>query len=136
MTQLSLDCRTRLYRAVWVKRDGSNVHAFLLANSAVLARDLFCHMIALLAGEPADVLALYNVTSYRDLAAQGLHEDVDWRVFETDWRGGTITDWVTHPLFLTDDPTLVHAWVELQAELAEQTAREAMGRVGIGGGCQ
>jgi hypothetical protein len=129
MTQLSEACRTSLYRIIWESADGS-VEAFALESTREAARQFFHEVIALVAGRPAAKLKLYQLDSYRDLLNNGISDDEDLRVFETAWRDVTVAGWVERPLFLTTDPTLVSKWAELQAELAAQAARDAIGRAG------
>ncbi|AJZ56343.1 hypothetical protein [Paraburkholderia fungorum] len=127
---LSDDCRQHLYRVVWETREGFSVIAYTLAFTREGASKLFHELLAPIAREPADELALYNIDSYRDLTDKGVSEDEDMRVFETGWKGNAVVNWAERPLFLTADPTLVSKWAELQAELAAQRAREAIDRAG------
>jgi hypothetical protein len=129
MTTLSNDCRASLYRIVWESADGS-VQAFALESTREAARRFLEAAIALISGRSADELELYNLYSYRDLIDNGISEDEDLRVFEVDWRGEVVTAWTDKPLFLTTDPTLVSKWAELQADLAAQVVRDAIGRAG------
>jgi hypothetical protein len=129
MTQLSEACRTSLYRIVWKSGDGS-VEAFALESTRESARQFFGAAIALIAGKPAGELESSRLDSYQDLVNNGISEDEELRVFETAWRGVTVAGWVERPLFLTTDPTLVGKWARLQADLAAQAAREAIGRAG------
>jgi hypothetical protein len=65
-----------------------------------------------------------------DLIDNGISEDADLRLFEVGWRGEVVTAWTDKPLSLTTDPTLVGKWAELQADLAAQVVRDAIGRAG------
>lgn len=130
MTVLSDDCRQYLYRVVWETRDGDSVIAYALAYTREGARKFFHQTIALIAREPEDELALYNLDSYRDLVDKGVSDDEDLRVFETGWKGVEVSSWVERPLFLTADQTLVHRWAELQADIAGQRAADAIDRIG------
>ena len=132
MTQLSDDCHTSLYRILWDSGEGSDgiVAAFALESTRESARRFFGAALALIAGKPAGELDLFRLDSYRDLVNNGIGDDEELRVFETAWRGVTVTGWVERPLFLTTDPTLVGKWAQLQADLAAKVAQEAIGRAG------
>ncbi|CAE6909829.1 hypothetical protein R69927_05932 [Paraburkholderia domus] len=135
MTQLSDDCHTSLFRILWDSGEGSDdsdvlVAAFALESTRESARRFFGAALALIAGRPAGELDLSRLDSYRDLVNNGISDDEDLRVFETAWRGVTVTGWVGRPLFLTTDPTLVGKWAQLQADLAVQAAHDAIGRAG------
>ena len=127
---LSDDCRNHLYRIVWETREGKSVIAYLQAFTRTHAGELFDRLLAEIGREPANELVLYNLVSYRDLVERGLSDDEDLRIFETGTQGNEFTDWVERPLFLTADPTLVTKWAQLQADLAEQRARETIRRAG------
>jgi hypothetical protein len=133
MPSLSADCRAGLYRIVWETLGGESVHVFALAGSRDQAKALLRKTITLIGREPGEEPSLINLNSYRDLVKEGMSEDEDLRVFESGWYredDELCPSWVQRPLFLTDDPTLVGKWVELQEELAAQRAREAIGRAG------
>ncbi|CAN7772676.1 hypothetical protein [Caballeronia sp. LjRoot31] len=132
---LSADCRSRLYRIVWETIEGESVHAFILAGSRAEAKYLLHKAIVLLGREPDDEPSLFNLNSFEDLVNEGISEDEDLRVFETGWSredGEMRPNWMTRPLFLLHDPTLLGKWTELQADLAAQYTRDVIGRAGRG----
>lgn len=130
---LSADCRNRLYRIVWEAIAGENVHVFVLAGSRAEAKDLLHKAIVLLGRESDDCPSLFNLNSFQDLVNEGMSEEEDLRVFEAGWSredGEMRPNWVTRPMFLLHDPTLLGKWTELQADLAAQRARDVIGRAG------
>jgi hypothetical protein len=44
------------------------------------------------------------------------------------WEGPNVSAWAEHPLFLTDDSTLLGKWAELYADLARELATSAINR--------
>jgi hypothetical protein len=44
------------------------------------------------------------------------------------WKGADVSAWAEHPLFLTDDPSLIGKWAELYADLARELAVSAIDR--------
>jgi hypothetical protein len=44
------------------------------------------------------------------------------------WEGSNVSAWAEHPLFLTDDSTLLGKWAELYADLARELATNAINR--------
>ena len=130
---LSADCRSRLYRIVWETIGGESVHVFVLAGSRAEAKDLLRKAIVLLGREPNDEPSLFSLNSFEDLVNEGMSEDEDLRVFETGWSredGEMRPNWVTRPLFLLHDPTLLGKWAELQADLAARRTAETISRIG------
>jgi hypothetical protein len=61
---------------------------------------------------------LYNLASFTDLINSGVSDDEDMRVFEIGWKGPNVSAWAEHPLFLTDDTSLLEKWAELFADIA------------------
>ena len=135
MSMLSADCRSRLYRIVWETIGGDSVHVFLLAGSRGDARHLSHKAIVLVWGEPDDDPTLFNLKSFEDLLNEGISEDEELRAFERGWYradGELRPNWVTRPLFLVHDTTLLGKWAELQADLAAQRVRNVIGHSGRG----
>jgi hypothetical protein len=71
---------------------------------------------------------LYHLASLRELIASGVSEDEDLRIFEIAWKGPSVSAWGEHPLFPTDDPTLLGKWAELYADLARELAKSVINR--------
>lgn len=128
MTELSLQCRTLLYRMMWQTPDGI-VDAFALCASRDEARRLFYSAISLLSGIHEDELELFNLESFDDLVSAGVSNDEDVRIFETKWNGARVVEWTTRPLFLTPDPTLIARWANLRADLAAAQANSIISRI-------
>jgi threonine dehydrogenase-like Zn-dependent dehydrogenase len=126
-TQLSHRCKTSLYRAVFGNlHDESTV--FLIAASRDDARKRATDALAAIHGVAAKDVALRNLASFRELIDIGVSEDEDVRIFELAWKGADVSAWAEHPLFLTDDPSLLGKWAELYADLARELAISAIDR--------
>jgi hypothetical protein len=126
-TQLSHRCKTSLYRVISGHgRDESIV--FLMADSRIAAqKEAIAALAAIHCIAPHDV-SLHGLASFRDLIDGGVSEDEDLRIFEVAWEGASVTVWAEHPLFLTDDPSLLGKWAELYGDLARELATTAIER--------
>ncbi|WP_069638450.1 MULTISPECIES: hypothetical protein [Burkholderiaceae] len=128
-TQLSNRCRTSLYRVIFGKPNSNDERiVFLMAGSREAASKRATSVLAALFDiEPLEVY-LYNLASFVDLVDSGVSDDEDLRIFELGWKGPMVSVWAEHPLFLTDDSSLLGKWAELYADLASATAVEAIRR--------
>ncbi|WP_438396926.1 hypothetical protein [Caballeronia sp. DA-9] len=128
-TQLSDRCRTSLYRVIFGKPKSSDESVvFLLARSREAANRRAVRTLAVLFDIPEADVYLYNLASFADLVGSGVSDDEDVRVFETGWKGAEVSAWVEHPLFLTDDTSLIGKWAELYADIARSQALAAIKR--------
>ncbi|MGV7242048.1 hypothetical protein [Caballeronia sp. M23-90] len=117
--QLSNRCRTSLYRVIFGNPKSSDESAvFLMAGSREAANRRAVRTLAVLFDIREEDVYLYNLASFADLVGSGVSDDEDVRVFETSWKGAQVSAWVEHPLFLTDDTSLLGKWAELHADLA------------------
>ncbi|WP_345814209.1 hypothetical protein AAGS40_07445 [Paraburkholderia sp. PREW-6R] len=124
-TQLSHRCRTSLYRAVFSSAHSESI-VFLIADSRENARHRASGALAAIHGISADKVWLSNLASFKELVDIGVSEDEELRVFELAWKDANVSAWVEHPLFLTDDPSLLGKWAELYADLARVLAVTAI----------
>jgi hypothetical protein len=117
-TQLSNRCRTSLYRVIFGKPNSNEERiVFLMAGSREAASKRATSVLAALFDiEPLEVY-LYNLASFVDLIDSGVS-----------WKGPMVSVWAEHPLFLTDDSSLLGKWAGLYADLASATAVEAIRR--------
>ncbi len=58
----------------------------------------------------------------------GVSDDLDLRIFEIGWNGFTVRVWAEHPLFLTDDASLLGRWAEFYGDIAGSAAAEMIRR--------
>ncbi|QIE30392.1 hypothetical protein [Caballeronia sp. SBC2] len=128
-TQISNRCRTSLFRVIFGKPNSNDERiVFLMAGSREAASKRATSVLAALFDiEPPEVY-LYNLASFVDLVDSGVSDDEDLRIFELGWKGPMVSVWTEHPLFLTDDSSLLGKWAELYADLASATAVEAIRR--------
>ena len=127
-TQLSNRCRTSLYRVIFGKPNNNEERiVFLMAGSREAASKRATSVLAALFDIEPEVY-LYNLASFVDLIDSGVSDDEDLRIFELGWKGPMVSVWAEHPLFLTDDSSLLGKWAELYADLASATAVEAIRR--------
>ncbi|KAA1002438.1 hypothetical protein FVF58_38280 [Paraburkholderia panacisoli] len=126
-TQLSHRCKTSLYRAVFDNTHHESI-VFLLAASRDDARERAVGALAAIHGIAAQNVRLSNLASFQEMIDIGISEDRDLRVFELAWKGQSVSAWVGHPLFLTDDCTLLGKWAELYADLARELALSMIDR--------
>jgi hypothetical protein len=107
-TQLSNRCRTSLYRVIFGKPNSNDERiVFLMAGSREAASKRTTSVLAALFDiEPPEVY-LYNLASFVDLVDSGVSDDEDLRIFELGWKGPMVSVWAEHPLFLTDDSSLL-----------------------------
>jgi hypothetical protein len=126
-TQLSQRCKTSLYRLMF-----GNAHdeciVFLMAASRAAAQKEATDALAAIHCISPDEICVYNLASFRELIDSGVSEDEDLRLFEVAWEGPNVSAWAEHPLFLTDDHTLLGKWAELYADLARELATSAINR--------
>jgi hypothetical protein len=128
-TQLSNRCRTSLYRVIFGKPNSSDERVvFVMAGSREAASKRATSVLAALFDIDPPEVYLYNLASFVDLVDSGVSDDEDLRVFEIGWKGPTVSVWAEHPLFLTDDASLLGKWAELYADIASATAVEAIRR--------
>jgi hypothetical protein len=126
-TQLSHRCKTSLYRLMSGHAQDKSV-VFLMAANRDAARKEATDALAAIHGIAPDNVCLYNLASFRELIDSGVSEDEDLRIFEVAWEGPNVSTWATHPLFLTDDATLLGKWAELYSDLARELATSAIKR--------
>ncbi|SAL45806.1 hypothetical protein AWB64_04833 [Caballeronia sordidicola] len=127
--QLSNRCRTSLYRVIFGKPKSSDESVvFLMAGGREAANRRAIRTLAVLFDMPEADVYLYNLASFADLVGSGVSDDEDVRVFETGWKGAEVSAWVEHPLFLTDDTSLLWKWTELCADIAKTKALDAIKR--------
>jgi hypothetical protein len=128
-TQLSKRCRTSLYRVIFGKPNNSDERiVFLMAGTRETASRRATKVLAALFDIDPPEVYLYNLASFADLIHSGVSDDEDLRVFELGWKGPNVSVWAEHPLFLTDDTSLLGKWAELYADIAQTTALEAIKR--------
>jgi hypothetical protein len=101
---------------------------FLIAGSRDAAQKRATDALAAIHSIAPDDVYLFNLASFRDLIDSGVSEDEDLRIFEIAWKGPNVSAWAEHPLFLTDDPTLLGKWADLYADLARELATSAIDR--------
>jgi hypothetical protein len=131
-TQLSNRCRTSLYRIVFGKPNSHDESiVFLMAGSRDAAHRRATKALAILFDiEEVDVY-VFNLASFVDLVDlvdSGVSDDEDVRIFEIGWKGSDVSVWAEHPLFLTDDASLLGKWAELYADVAQRAAMEIIGK--------
>lgn len=126
-TQLSHCCKTSLYRAVFGSGHDERI-VFLIAGSRDDARKRATIALAAIHGVATQDVSLCKLSSFRELIDLGVSEDEDLRVFEMAWKGANVSAWAEHPLFLTDDASLLGKWAELYADLARELATSAIDR--------
>lgn len=124
-TQLSHRCKSSLYRAMFSNAQNDSI-VFLIADSRDDARRRASGALAAIHGMPAERVWLSNLASFRELVDIGVSEDEDLRIFELSWKDANVSAWIEHPLFLTDDPSLLGKWAELYADLARMLAVTAI----------
>lgn len=126
-TQLSHRCKTSLYRAVFGPPHDERI-VFLIAGSRDDARKRAIIALAAIHGVATQEVSVGKLASARELVDIGVSEDEDLRIFEMAWKGADVSAWAEHPLFLTDDSTLLGKWAELYADLARDLATSAIDR--------
>lgn len=115
MTQLSDDCRKNLYRMILEFPCKQAV--FMLAANRNDAWKIALRGVCAVYNVSTDAVSLYGLHSCTELIGFGKSWDEDLRVFEMAWSEDDVSEWVSSPLFLTGDPTVISRWVELQATL-------------------
>jgi hypothetical protein len=126
-TQLSQRCKTSLYRLMFGEAHDECI-VFLMAASRAAAQKEATDALAAIHCMSPDEVSVHNLASFRELIDSGVSEDEDLRLFEVAWEGSNVSAWAEHPLFLTDDSTLLGKWAELYADLARELATSAINR--------
>ena len=126
-TQLSQRCKTSLYRLMFGQAHDECI-VFLMAASRAAAQKEATDALAAIHCMAPDEVCVYNLASFRELIDSGVSEDEDLRLFEVAWEGSNVSAWADHPLFLTDDSSLLGKWAELYADLARELATNAINR--------
>ena len=126
-TQLSERCRSQLFR-VRMSPAADGVIAYVMADSRESASRKVRTALSMLRDLPLYESRVEEVRSFGDLMRVGVSEDRDLRVFEKESRDGKVSAWITTPLFLTDDSSLLGKWAELYANIAAQAAKAAIRR--------
>jgi hypothetical protein len=128
-TQLSDRCRTSVYRVIFGKPDSSDERVvFLMTGSTDAASKRATAVLAALYDIVPLEVDLYGLASFADLINSGVSDDEDMRVFEIGWKGPRVSASAEHPLFLTDDTSILGKWAELFADIARTRALEAIKR--------
>ncbi|WP_086380508.1 hypothetical protein [Caballeronia sordidicola] len=128
-TQLSKQCRTSLCRMIFAEPNSrADRVVFLMADSREAASMRAKSVLAALLDIDPSEVRLYNLASFVDMVESGVSDDRDLRIFEIGWNGLTVRVWAAHPLFLTDDASLLGKWAELYADIASSAAAEAIRR--------
>jgi hypothetical protein len=115
MTQLSDNCRKHLYRMILEFPEKQVV--FMLAANRNDAWKIALRGVCAVYNVSMDAVSLYGLHSCTELIGFGRSQDEDLRIFEMAWSEDDVSEWVSSPLFLTGDPTVISRWVELQAAL-------------------
>lgn len=126
-TQLSHRCKTSLYRAVFDNHYYDSI-VYLMAANRDEARERAAGALAAIHDIAAQDVRLNDLACFQEMIDAGISEDRDLRVFELAWKGSHVSAWAGHPLFLTDDCTLLGKWAELYADLARELALSAIDR--------
>jgi hypothetical protein len=83
---------------------------FVMAGSREAASKRATSVLATLFDIDPPEVYLHNLASFVDLVDLGVSDDEDLRVFEIGWKGSKVSVWAEHPLFLTDDASLLGKW--------------------------
>lgn len=124
-TQLSERCRAQLFR-VRMSLPADGVVAYVMAESRDHAARKVCTALSMLHDLPVYEARVQDALSFGELLRFGVSDDRDLRVFENGSQDGRVTAWITAPLFLTNDTSLLGKWAELYADLAAQVAKAAI----------
>jgi hypothetical protein len=118
-----------LYRVIFGKPDSSDERVVLLMAGSrdAASRRATAVLATLFDIDPPDV-HFSNLASFADLINSGVIDDEDMRVFEIGWKGVEVSAWAEHPLFLTDDTSLLGKWAELYTDIAQTKALEVIKR--------
>ncbi|MBN3815666.1 hypothetical protein G3N57_03210 [Paraburkholderia sp. Se-20369] len=125
---VNLRCRERLYRAIWRASSGP-IAVYACSESKEAVTLLFQRVLGQISNEDSVPSRIDAVTSYDEMIGAGVSENEDLRIFEMQWRGRVVTEWVERPLFLTTDTDLLTMWLFSLV----QRARLAMCLVHAGG---
>jgi hypothetical protein len=135
-TQLSNQCRTSLFRVIFGKPDSrADRVVFLMADSREAASSKAKSVLAALFDIDPSSIFLYNLASFVDMVESGVSDDQDLRIFEIGWNGLIVRVWAEHPLFLTDDASLLGRWAEFYDDIASSAAVEMIRRAQSGCRC-
>lgn len=119
MATLSQSCRATLYRAL-CERPGAVSGVFFHASTREEAWAELHVAMARLFNRQADDCLFCRVDSYEELVDAGVSSDRDFRIFEIRRQGAVITGWVTRPVFLKCDSSLLSKWAELKTQFAAE----------------
>jgi hypothetical protein len=123
MSTLSEHCRNTLYRLRIGSREDQFV--FVMAEDREHAARRARAALSILHDIPLNEARVRDLDSYSELISLGVSADRDLRVFEAESKRGKVIAWVTSPLFLTSDATLLGKWAELHASLRDDTFTSA-----------
>jgi hypothetical protein len=116
--RLSDWCKESSYRVIFGKSNSvDEAVAYLTAESARDAWKRAQVRIAAVFDLRQDDIYIFSLASFGDLIELGVSDDEDLRVFEMCWKDSTVSVWAKHPLFFTDDKSLLGKWLELRAHL-------------------
>jgi len=116
-----------LYRVIFGKPNSSEERVvFVMAGSREAASKRATSVLAALFDIDPPEVYLYNLASFVDLVDSGVSDDEELRIFELGWKGPTVNAWAEHPIFLTDDTSLLGKWAGLYADIAQAKALEAI----------
>jgi hypothetical protein len=116
---LSEHCKTGLFRLRIAAREEQFV--FVMAEDREHAARRARAALSILHDIPLHDARVRNLDSYEELMCFGVSADRELRVFEALSKRGKVSAWVTSPLFLTSDATLLGKWAELHAALRDET---------------
>lgn len=125
-TQLSDECKSRLFRLT-LATPVEGV-AFVMADSREAASRIGRTVIAVLNSVAIYDVTLKEVQSFSELVRGGESDDEDMRVFEVANADAKAPAWTDTPYFLTNDPSLLGKWAELQADIAANVAHAVIRR--------
>jgi len=125
-TQLSDECKSRLFRLT-LATPVEGV-AFVMADSREAASRIVRTVIAVLNSVAIYDVTLREVKSFSELVRGGESDDEDMRVFEVANADAKAPAWTDTPYFLTNDPSLLGKWAELQADIAANVAHAVIRR--------
>ncbi len=119
--ELSQYCRKTIYRTIWLfPADYLGIYLHAESREAASRKVTFLSNFFLDGG--AGVVDVAPIHSCDELLDVGVSEDQDLRIFEMSRRGGEVTQWVEHPLFLSIDQSLIGKWVSLNFSRALTSA--------------
>ncbi|WP_277183235.1 hypothetical protein [Caballeronia sp. BR00000012568055] len=123
MSTLSEDCKNTLYRLRIKTRVEQFV--FVMAEDREHAARRVRAALSILHEIPLHEARVHDLDSYSELICFGVSADRDLRIFEAESKRGKVNAWITSPLFLTSDATLLGKWAELHASLRDDVTTSA-----------